>query len=140
MCKCCHKFIASDTFYKHKCEGVREAAEPFLLQSCNIHTDALFQNDILNKFQDNEVGSLCRSNDMIKEMGYRIYNKKRHASTNLTIYLLISIWPTRLDMCWQVEFVNTTPDWYRIYKIESGIKHTETYLSWLFIRVYKVYA
>lgn len=86
MCDKCHKFVGNATFYKHKCEyGDTEKGSPLLLHLLlhTEHPDNEFQANVLSRFHDNEVGKLCRSNRIIKEMGYRIFAKRRHEKAKI---------------------------------------------------------
>ena len=80
MCSTCYKFVGSATFYKHKCSSYfkPEGVKPYLLLESNLHKDEAFRKEILCKFRDNETGKICRENKLIKEMGYRVFCKRRH--------------------------------------------------------------
>ena len=78
MCTGCHKFIASATFYRHLCRSSPNPVRTSTLLPL-LHHDNEFKERVLDKFQEDEAGMLCRQNALLKQMGYRIFNKKRHS-------------------------------------------------------------
>ena len=87
MCDACNKFIGSATFYKHKCNytiGNRESPLlPRELVEADLHPDEDFRKEFLSKLRENDVGKLCRTNQIIKEIGYRVFCKRRHEQAKM---------------------------------------------------------
>ncbi|XP_053400040.1 uncharacterized protein LOC123557703 isoform X2 [Mercenaria mercenaria] len=81
VCLDCKGFYSSKSFYKHKCINKNpQALKPKLLQKISdekMDTDEEF-TDILNGFRYGEVGDMCRTETMIKRIGYRHFNLRRH--------------------------------------------------------------
>ena len=78
MCTGCNKFIASASFYRHLCRSTPNPVRTSTLLPLQHH-DTEFKERVLDKFQQDEAGMLCRQNALLKQIGYRIFNKKRHS-------------------------------------------------------------
>ncbi len=92
MCNKCNKFVGSHTFYKHKCDLSKSISKgiplrPRHLTEEELHHDEEFMKEVLSRFQENEVGRLCRSNEIIKQMGYRIFCKRRHEKEKIKAWV-----------------------------------------------------
>ena len=89
VCSICRAFISSGTFYKHrqKCRQVKDTAHeiPYrlkpstLIAPITLHkpnsTSDVFKNDILNRFADDRIGELCRTDRYIITVGYRAWER-----------------------------------------------------------------
>lgn len=80
VCASCKSFVSSRFFYKHKCiVSQPDPVKPRLLQKAKTRMDDDKQfREILNSFRDGQVGELCRSDPMIKLIGFRHFNLRRH--------------------------------------------------------------
>ena len=85
MCDGCKKFLGGITFYKHKCSNDlwRSPKRIYQLVAREMHKDKQFRTDVLDKFRDSAVGDLCRENSFIKEIGFRMFCKRRHEKSKL---------------------------------------------------------
>ncbi|XP_060582162.1 uncharacterized protein LOC132738621 isoform X2 [Ruditapes philippinarum] len=81
LCEDCKGYYSNKYFFKHKCLALKPTPmKPSLMLSTNdaeIKKDTEFQA-ILNRFHDDFVGNLCRTNDIIIMIGYRHFNLRRH--------------------------------------------------------------
>ena len=79
----CKGFYSNKRFRKHKCVTQNpEPLNPKLLQAQSddtIDKDKDFKQ-ILNEFRDGKIGDLCRTNKIIKMIGYRHFCLRRHES------------------------------------------------------------
>lgn len=79
MCRECRAFISAKNFFSHK--NTCKAAKPVrvdLLTGFEVKTSKDFEMDILSKFHQDEVGELCRSDEVICIVGYRHYMFRKH--------------------------------------------------------------
>lgn len=80
-CSECKGYFSAKYFFRHKCVSEKPTPlKPKLLLSATmeeIKGDMEF-HDILNRFNDDRVGNLCRTNETIVLVGYRHYNLRRH--------------------------------------------------------------
>lgn len=75
-------FFSNRTFYKHKNNCNSANAFPLKMKVVKFgtqssHTDTDFQENILNRFRDSEVGNLMRENQKIQAVGFRHYCTRR---------------------------------------------------------------
>ncbi len=80
LCTGCNKFLSARTFYKHRinCSGViAMPVKPAYFNMNALHNDPQFSEHILSKFRNSDVGNLCRTNPMIKLIGYRRFCLRR---------------------------------------------------------------
>lgn len=80
VCASCKSFVSSRFFYKHKCiVSQPDPVKPRLLQKAKTRMDDDKQfREILNSFRDGQVGELCRSDPIIKLIGFSHFNLRRH--------------------------------------------------------------
>ena len=80
-CAECLGFYSNRYFSKHTCNTSNPVPlKPDMLKETNtkkIKEDKEFQN-ILNRFREGEVGTLCRENEMVQMIGYRHFNLRRY--------------------------------------------------------------
>lgn len=85
MCKGCKRFISNRTFYKHrnKCKSDDAKALKMTAVKPKFITDTDFQENILNRFRDNDVGNFIRENRTIQAVGYRHYVTRRNEKSKI---------------------------------------------------------
>lgn len=81
LCSECKGYFSNKYFFKHKCLISRPSPlKPQFMLSVTMHqikADKEF-HQILNRFQDDAVGRICRTNETIIIVGYRHFNLRRH--------------------------------------------------------------
>jgi hypothetical protein len=81
LCDNCKGYFSNVYFSKHKCSGEHPVPiKPKLLLSNKINKvrqDKEFCG-LLNRFQDDVIGNICRTNETIIMIGYRHFNLRRH--------------------------------------------------------------
>ncbi|KAJ8307819.1 hypothetical protein KUTeg_014602 [Tegillarca granosa] len=85
MCLKCKKKFSNRTFYKHKKTSIVES-EPIKtrsLKTFEVHKDAEFVVNILNKFRDGEVGSFIRGSKIIQVIGYKHFLARKAVSSKI---------------------------------------------------------
>jgi hypothetical protein len=81
FCIECKGYFSNKYFFRHKCVVIKPSPlKPKLVLSTTmqqIKKDKQFL-DLLNRFQDDFVGNLCRTDETIIVVGYRHFNLRRH--------------------------------------------------------------
>ena len=85
MCKGCKRFFSNRTFYKHRKDCNSDDVLPLKMGTVksNTHTDTDFQENILNRFRDSDVGNLIRENATIQAVGFRHYCTRRNERSKI---------------------------------------------------------
>ncbi|KAJ8321248.1 hypothetical protein KUTeg_001199 [Tegillarca granosa] len=79
------KIFSNRTFYKHKetCVVESEPIKTRSLKTLEVHKDAEFVVNILNKFRDGRVGSFIRGSKIIQVIGYKHYLARKADSSKI---------------------------------------------------------
>ena len=79
MCKVCRAFISAKNFFSHKstCKGARPVRMD-IVPGFEVQTSKDFEDNILSKFHNDDVGEFCRKDKVICIVGYRHYMYRKH--------------------------------------------------------------
>ena len=80
LCSSCKGFYSRRLFYRHKerCTGDHTSMQEALdIQTFQSEVDQMFKTEIISKFQNDDVGTICKTDTTIIIIGERIFQKNK---------------------------------------------------------------
>ena len=79
LCSTCRKFVSGRNFWRHlkTCHCVEAVKVNPSVMFRKPHTDEEFDQNILKRFRESEAGSICATDEIIQQVGYRHYCLRR---------------------------------------------------------------